>query len=122
MLVWEGLFRAPVALLTSPSHPEQQLSKLSDEGSDNEPGNVSRYAEQIAALMSTKELSPMALERWEDGIDEVAQINPANADYDPGPGLVEVLSDLLTALRAACRTYYSRLVATEIREVMGDDV
>ena len=43
----------------------------------------------------------MALERWEDCKHEVAQMNPANANYDPVPGLVEVLSDLVPALSAA---------------------
>ena len=75
--------------------------------------------EQITALLGTDELIPMALESWKDNVgqhEDVQAGNAFNTNYNPGPDLVEILFDLLPALRAARRSYCSRLVEAESLE------
>lgn len=76
----------------------------------------SESAEQVKALLGTSELLPMALERWKDSVDqhEYIQADQAKTNFNPVPGLVEILFDLVPALRAARRTYCSRLAEAEL--------
>lgn len=95
--------------------PEQELKKLSNEGYNNEQRRDSEKTEQVTALLGTDELIPMALESWKDSVDQ-HQAGHANTNYNPVPRLVEILYDLLPALRATRRTYCSRLAESEILE------
>ena len=99
--------------------PEQELNKLSNDGQNTEQFHDSQPAEQITALLGTDELIPMALESWKDSVDQHEYLQAGrvfNINYNPVPGLVEILFDLLPALRAARRTYCSRPVGAEILE------
>ena len=60
----------------------------------------------------------MALESWKDSVDqhEYFQAGHINTNFNPVPGLVVILFDLLPALRAARETYCSRPVEAEIFE------
>ncbi len=81
-------------------------------------------AEQITALLGTDELIPLALESWKDRVDQHQYVQDGrvlNTSYNPVPGLVEILFDLLPALRATRRTYCSRLAEAEILEDKWSD-
>ena len=93
--------------------PEQELNKLSNDGHNSEQRRDSENAEQVTALLGTDELIVMALESWKDSVDQ-HQAGRASTNYNPVPGLVEILFDLLPSLRAARRTYCSRLAEPEI--------
>lgn len=79
-----------------PSLPEQELSKQSEIWRE-------RYNERVANLLEIEELR--ALEKREDSVeqDEVVETIPASTNHRPIPSLVEMLFDLLPALRAANR-------------------
>ena len=82
----------------------------------------SQSAKQITALLGTDELLPMALESWKDSVDQHESLQTGhvfNTNFNPVPGLVEILFDLLPALRAARETYCSRPVQAEILEDNG---
>lgn len=91
--------------------PEQELNELSNDVHNSERRRDSQYAEEITALLGTDKLIPTALESWKDRVDqhEYVQAGHCSTNYNPVPGLVEILFDLLPALRAARRTYCSCL-------------
>lgn len=103
---------------------EQELNKLSNDGHNSERIRDSQSAEQITALLGTDELIPMALESWKDSVDQYEYVQAGhvfNTHYNPVPRLVEILFDLLPALRATRRTYCSRLAEAGTLEDNGSD-
>lgn len=104
------------ALLTSLL--EQELNKLSNDGSNTERLRDAQSA--VIALLGTDELIPMALESWKDSVDQHEYVQAGHVpNYKPVPGLVEILFDLLPALRATCRTYCFRPAEAESPEDNG---
>ena len=91
---------------------------MSEDGHNTDQAPDSQFAKQVTALLGTDELLPMALESWKDSVDqhEYFQAGHINTNFNPVPGLVEILFDLLPALRAARETYCSRRVEAEILE------
>lgn len=80
----------------SSSLPEQELSEQSENLRE-------RYNERVANLLKIEELR--ALEKREDSVeqDEFVETIPASTTHRPIPSLVEMLFDLLSALRASNR-------------------
>lgn len=120
ILVWEGGPRPMLACRQRAADPfllEQELNTLSNDGQNLEQRRWRRSVEQIKALLGTGELLPVALECWKDSVDqhESVQADRAKTNYNPVPGLVEILFDLVPALRAARRTHCAEA------ELLGDD-
>ena len=95
--------------------PEQELNKLSNDGNKSEGLRDGQNAEEITAMLGTDELIPMALESWKDSVERYEYTQGhVNTNYNPVPGLVEVLFDLLPAFRAMRQAYCSGLTEAEI--------
>ena len=104
------------------SFPEQELNKLGSDIYNSERYNDGRSAEEITALLGTDELIPMALESWKDSVDQYQYIQAGhdfNTEFNPVPGLVEILFDLLPAVRGTRRMYCLRLIEGESLEDDG---
>ena len=104
------------------SLPEQELNKLGSDGYNSERYHDGPSAEQITALLGTDELIPMALESWRDSVAQYQYVQAGhvfNTKYNPVPGLVEILFDLLPAVRGTRSTYCSRLIEAENLEDDG---
>ena len=62
----------------------------------------------------------MALESWKDSVDRLEYVQAGHvSNYNPVPDLVEILFDLLPALRATRRTYCFRPAEAESLEDNG---
>lgn len=97
---------------------EQELNKLSNDGSNTERLRDAQSA--VIALPGTDELIPMALESWKGSVDQHEYVQAGHVpNYNPVPGLVEILFDLLPALRATRRTYCFRHAEAESPEDNG---
>lgn len=80
---------------------------MNNNGSNTEPLGDAQSA--VTALLGTDELIPIALESWKDSVDQHEYVQAGHVpNYNPVPGLVEILFDLLPALRATRRTYCFR--------------
>ena len=110
----------PFTLQDPKPYPEQELYILAHEADNENRFPDHHSAQATTALLESDELIDMALNSWRNWLEgQAGNGTSANGYMNSGafvPDLVEVLFDLVPALRAARRTYCVCLAENGARE------